>query len=89
MSMRTNQTNDARLQAAVEELQALILSRLPTTTFTVGEADDPDGVYMRAIDDVDDTDEVIEVLLDRLVDLQVDAELPIYVVPVRLETDGT
>lgn len=75
--------NNVRLQVAIEELQALILSRFPTTTFMVGEADDPDGVYMRAIVDVDDTDEVIEVFLDRLVDFQVDEELPINVVPVR------
>lgn len=77
------QITDPKMRAAVAELQELIRSQYPTTTFTVGEAEDPDGVYMRAIVDVDDTDEVTEVLLDRLVDLQVEDGLPIYVVTVR------
>ncbi len=78
-----NYVADAQMQAAIDELQELIRSHYPTTTFTVGEADDPDGIYMRAVVDVDDTDEVISVFLDRSVDLQVDDGLPIYVVPVR------
>ena len=49
------------MQAAVDELQQLILAKLPTTTFTLGEApDEPDSVYMRAIVDVDDTDDVTD-----------------------------
>lgn len=74
---------DPRMRAAVAELQDLILSHFPSTTFEVGEADYPDEVYMRAIVDVDDTDDVIAIFLDRMVDLQVDDKLPIYVVPVR------
>lgn len=74
---------DPRLEAAVAELQDLIRSHYPTTTFTVGEAEDPDGIYVRAIVDVDDADEVKEVFLDRLVDLKAKDGLPIYVVPVR------
>jgi hypothetical protein len=71
------------MQAAIAELQELILSHFPETSFTVGEAEDPDGVYMRAIVDIDDTDEVTEIFIDRLVDLQVDERLPIYVVTIR------
>jgi hypothetical protein len=74
---------DPRMQAAVTELQELIQTHYPGTTFTVGEAEDPDGVYLRAIVDVDDTDEVTEVFIDRMIDLQVEDGLPIYVVPVR------
>lgn len=74
---------DPRMKAAVDDLQELILTHYPSTTFTVGEAEEPDGVYMRAIVDVDDTDDVIDVFLDRLVDLQVEDNLPIYVVTVR------
>lgn len=83
MTVEQEHSTDAKMQAAVAELQELIRSHYPSTTFTVGEAEDPDGVYMRAVVDVDDTDEVIAVFLDRLVDLQVKDELPIYVVPVR------
>ena len=74
---------DPRMESAIAELQELILARFPTTTFTVGDAWDPDGVYMRAIVDVDDPDEVTEVFIDRMTDLQIDDGLPIYVVPVR------
>jgi len=74
---------DPKMQAAVAELQELIRSQYPSTTFSVGEAEDPDGVYLRAIVDVDDTDEVTGVFIDRMIDLQVEEGLPIYVVPVR------
>ncbi|HET8524242.1 MAG TPA: hypothetical protein VFL82_13485, partial [Thermomicrobiales bacterium] len=74
---------DSRLAAAIAELQDLIRSHFPTAAFVIGEAEDPEGIYMRVIADVDDTDEVINVFLDRLVDLQVKDQLPLYVVPVR------
>jgi hypothetical protein len=74
---------DTRMQAAIAEMRELILSHFPETTFTVGEAEDPDGVYMRAVVDIDDTDEVTQIFIDRMIDLQVDEGLPLYVVPVR------
>ena len=83
MTVELFEITNPRLKAAVDELQGLILSHFPSTTFTVGEYECPDSVYMRAIVDVDDTDEVTEVFIDRLVDLQVDDGLSIYVVPVR------
>lgn len=75
---------DPRMRAAVAELQELILAHFPSTTFEVGEADYPDEVYMRAIVDVDDTDDVIAIFLDRLVGLPVDENLPIWVAPERI-----
>lgn len=83
MTNRFDYMANPEMQAAVTELQDLILTRYPSTVFTVGEADDPDGVYMRAVVDVDDPDEVTEVFIDRMIDLQVEGGLPIYVVPVR------
>lgn len=74
---------DPRIQAAVAELQDMIRAHYPSTVFTVGEAEDPDGIYVRAVVDVDDPDEVAEVFIDRMIDLQVEDGLPIYVVPVR------
>ena len=83
MTVEHDHMTDPKMQAAVAELQELIRSHYPSTTFTVGEAEDPDGVYLRAIVDVEDTDEVTEVFIDRMIDLQVEEGLPIYVVPVR------
>ncbi len=83
MTREHDHMTDPQMQAAITELQELIRSHYPSTTFTVGEAEDPDGVYLRAIVDVDDTDEVTEVFIDRMIDLQVEDGLPIYMVPVR------
>jgi hypothetical protein len=71
---------DPRVQAALVELRRLISDRYPAATFDIFRGEDPDGVYLRATVDVDDTDEVIDVFIDRLVDLQVDGGLPVYVV---------
>lgn len=83
MKMPSDLHHDPRMGAAVTEMQDVIRSRFPTTTFTVGDAGDPEGVYVGALVDVEDTDDVIELILDRLVDLQVTEGLPIYVVSVR------
>ncbi len=49
----------------------------------MGEGEDPDGVYLTVTVDVEDMGQVVDVFLDRLVDLQVDEALPIFVVAVR------
>ena len=72
-----------RMQEAIDELQGLIAARYPAATFEIGEGEDPDGVYLTATVDVEDMGEVVDVFLDRMVDLQVEEELPLFVVAVR------
>jgi hypothetical protein len=73
-----------RMRAAVAELQERIRSRYPTATFAVGGGwDDPDGVYITATVDLDDPDEVIDLIVERLLELQIDEGLPVYVIPTR------
>jgi hypothetical protein len=72
-----------RMQAAIEELQRLIQQHYPEATFQVEPGDDPAGMYVLATVDVEDTDAVVEVYIDRLLDLQIDEGLAVYVVPVR------
>jgi hypothetical protein len=72
-----------RMQAAIAELQSLILRRYPEATFDVGYGEDPEGVYLTATVDVEDRDEVVDVFIDRLVDLHVEDQLPLHVLPVR------
>jgi hypothetical protein len=72
-----------RIQAAVSELQALIQQHYPAATFQVTQGEDPVGTYVLATVDVDDTDDVVDVYMDRLLGLQIDDGLPVYVVPVR------
>ena len=38
---------------------------------------------MKAIVDVEDTDEVVDVFIDRMLEMQIDEDLPVYVIPVR------
>ena len=72
-----------RMQAAIEELQRLIQQHYPEATFQVESGDDPTGMYVLATIDVEDTDVVVDVYIDRLLELQIDEGLAVYVVPVR------
>ncbi len=72
-----------RIEEAIGELKGLIATRYPDATFAVGEGEDPDGIYLTATVDVEDMGPVVDVFLDRMVDLQVDEELPLFVVAVR------
>ena len=73
--------DNPRIQAALAELRELVLQRFPAATFTVYRGDDPDGIYLTPVVDVEDLDEVIDAVLRRWVDMQVYEGLPVYVVP--------
>jgi hypothetical protein len=72
-----------RMEEAVHELKGLITARFPQAAFVVEEGFDPEGLYLVTTVDIADTDEVIAVVGDRLVELQVDEGLPVYVTPLR------
>lgn len=72
---------DPRVQEALTELQELIRQRYPAASFTVTQRqDDPEGIFFTAVVDIDDLDEVTDLVLRRMVDMQLDEGLPIYVV---------
>jgi|SRR5689334_22852055 hypothetical protein len=72
-----------RIDAALRELQGLIRERYPDAIFAVSHGVDPEGVYLMTTVDVDDTDEVFEVVVARLLEIQIEDRLPIYVIPTR------
>ena len=72
-----------RIEEAVEELKTRITARFPQASFVVEEGSDPEGTYLVTTVDIADTDEVIAVVGDRLVELQVTEGLPVYVTPLR------
>jgi hypothetical protein len=72
-----------RIKEAIDELKGLITAHFPQAAFVVEEGFDPEGVYLVTTVDIADTDEVIDVIGDRLVELQVDEGLPLYVTPLR------
>jgi hypothetical protein len=71
---------DSWVQQALSELRGLIAAHYPTATFDVFHRDDPEGVRLRATVDVEDTDEVMDLVMERLYQVQVEQELPVYVV---------
>jgi hypothetical protein len=71
------------MEEAVHELKRLITARFPQAAFVVEEGYDPEGIYLITTVDIADTDEVIAVIGDRLVELQAEEGLPVYVTPLR------
>jgi hypothetical protein len=71
------------MKEAVNELKELITARFPQASFVVEEGADPEGIFLVTTVDIADTDEVMDVIGDRLVELQVDEGLPLYVTPLR------
>jgi hypothetical protein len=72
-----------QLHAAIAALQALIQQHDPTATFAVTSGTDPEGTYVLVTLDGEDPDAVVDVYIDRLLELQIDAGLPVYVIPLR------
>jgi hypothetical protein len=83
MSLERHVPLTPRMEEAVQELKRLITARFPQAAFVVEEGCDPEGIYLVTTVDIADTDEVIAVIGDRLVELQVDEGLPLYVTPLR------
>lgn len=72
-----------RIQTAIKELKGKISERYPDATYEVSYGEDPDGVRLMPVVDVEDILDVVDVVGDRLLELQVEEGLPLYVVPVR------
>jgi hypothetical protein len=75
---------DARMQSALTDLRETIQRKYPSATFEVTRStDEPENVHLAAIVDVDDTDEVLDLVIDRVVELQVEERIPVHVIPLR------
>lgn len=81
--MRTKRirASDPRMKAAIEEMKSRILQAYPGTNIDVEEGDDPQGIYLWANVDPEDSVDLMDLIIGRVVDLQVDEGLPLYVVP--------
>src|SRR5438128_1628358 len=82
MSTQANILNN-KIKRAITDMQRLISRVYPDTTYTVSYQDDPEGVQMIATVDTEDLDGVIDCFIDRLLKIQVDEGLPLYIIPVR------
>jgi hypothetical protein len=76
--------SDARTQAAIAELQALIRQHYPEATFRITRGiDDPEAIHLETTIDVADRTDVIELTLDHVMEIQIEDEIPIFVIPLR------
>jgi len=71
--------SDPRTQAAIDELRGLIRTAYPTADFSIEHGVEPPALYLIATIDEDDIDDARDVYIDRLVGMQVDEGLPLFV----------
>jgi hypothetical protein len=75
---------DEKTTQAVAELKGMITTNYPSATFAVAPGiDEPHSINVLATVDVDDPDEVLEKVLDRVVALSVEEGVPVHVVALR------
>jgi hypothetical protein len=75
---------DARRRQAIDDLEQTIVAGYPATTFeVVPSPEDSESLWLIAMTDVDDTDEVGDLVLDRVVSLIADEGIYVHVIPVR------
>ncbi len=60
----------------------MLQQRYPDATFEVAPGEDnPEGVHLITTVDVEDTDQVLDLVMDRVLELQIEAGLPVHVIP--------
>jgi len=71
---------------AITELTNLIRRQYPGAAYRIGPGiDEPESTYIIAVVDLDDPDEVMDlIIIDRLIELQVEHNIPISVIPTRM-----
>lgn len=84
MSAEHEPVLDDQMERAVAELSGLIQGQHPTATFRLSASpDDPQAIHLWASLDLDDPDEVVDLLIERMMTLQIEEGLPLFVIPVR------
>lgn len=75
---------DPRCHAAIQELTTLVAEQYPKASFVVSPGEeDPSVTHIIATVDVADPDEVVDLVIDRLLELQLQEGLPVHLIPVR------
>jgi hypothetical protein len=75
---------DPQISSALDELRSLIRGRYPEAEFEViRDVDDPVAFHLTTIVDVEDPDEVLDVVIERLLELQIEEGLPVHVIPLQ------
>ncbi len=83
MSIATAWFTITRSQEILVEFEDLIGKAYPEASFDVEVGGEPDGVYLIVTVDLEDTEEVLDVVMDRILEVQIEERLPVYVLPLR------
>lgn len=83
MSIATSWFAITRIQQILEEFKGLIGAAYPEATFDLEVGGEPDGIYLIVTIDLEDTEEVLGVVMDRMLEVQIEERLPVYVLPLR------
>ncbi len=83
MTSPRSDRDQSHIETIVLEFQHLIEQYYPQAHFEVKSGDDPVGTYLIIRIDVEDPDEVVDVYAEKLLALQVDEGIPLYLIPVR------
>jgi len=84
MSREYEATLEPRRHNAIQELTELVKQHYPTASFAVVPAeDDPDATHIITTVDLDDPDEVVDLVIDRMLELQIDGGIPVHLIPIR------
>ena len=84
MTKEQEEDLDPRVRSALAELSGAIREGYPDATFEVlRDHEEPENIDLLTTVDVDDPDEVLDLVIDRLVELQVEERIPVHVIPIR------
>jgi hypothetical protein len=73
MTKEYEATLEPRRHRAIQELTELVKQHYPTASFAVVPAEDePDATHIITTVDLDDPDEVVDLVIDRMLELQID-----------------
>jgi hypothetical protein len=77
---------EPRVLAAVGELEELVRSRYPEATFSVGRGpDDPEAIHVYATVELEDTEPVVDLVIERELELLLEEGLSVQVIPLRTQ----
>jgi hypothetical protein len=74
-----------KMQHAIAEVEARIRAVYPEATFRLVEGEDPIALYLDAYTDAEDAFAVLDLVSDCLVDLSVNADVHLHVIPLPHE----
>jgi hypothetical protein len=73
-----------QINTAIAEIKRLILQHYPDATFRVESGiDDPKAIHLVTIIDFEDTFDVLERVSERMMQIQINRGVPIFVIPMR------